>query len=145
VAAPPIMRTETSSGAKLLTIPDAEPALRGYRCFLAVSDKVREDHGDFFLQPHKTSIVWGGQKVLFIFIHHPDRFGLYYDLQTTEAVASATAGLQAATCTIVLKDRIYIPIPDAIRSAFVPQAGEKKRFEVRGDILRTESDLAPSS
>jgi len=140
IAVPPIMRTETSSNAKLLTIPDAEPALRGYRCFLAISDKVREDLGEFFLQPHKTSIVWGGQKVLFIFIHHSERFGLYYDLQTTEPVGPDTGGLQTPTCTLVLKDKIYVPIPALIRGAFVPLAGEKKRFEVKGDILRTESD-----
>lgn len=139
-AVPPILRSDTSSSAKLLTIPDTEPSLRGYRCFLAVSDKVREDLGEFFLQPHKTSIVWGGQKVLFIFIHHSDRFGLYYDLQTAEQVAPSTGGLQTPTCTIVLRDRIYIPIPNPIRQAFMPVAAEKKRFEVRGDILRTESE-----
>jgi hypothetical protein len=68
-----------------------EPTLRGYRCFLAITDKVREEMGEFFLQPHRTTIVWGGQKTLFIFMHHSGQFGLYYDLQTGEPV-EATAG-----------------------------------------------------
>jgi molecular chaperone HtpG len=42
------------------------------------------------------------------------------------------------TATIVLKDRVFIPIPEEIRASFVPQPGERKRFEVRADILRTE-------
>ncbi len=40
------------------------------------------------MQPHQTSVVWGGQKVLFIFQHHSGRFGLYYDLQTSGVVSA---------------------------------------------------------
>jgi len=43
------------------------------------------------------------------------------------------------TATIILKNRLFIPIPDAIRASFVPVQGERKRFEVRADILRTDS------
>jgi molecular chaperone HtpG len=124
--------------AKLLVIEDNEPALRGYRCFLAITDKVREEMGEFFLQPHRTSVVWGGQKTLFIFLHHSGRFGLYYDLQTHEPVNAPAGGGPYPTATIVLKDRLFIPIPDEIRTSFVPRAGERKRFEIRADILRTD-------
>lgn len=137
--APAITRLETTSAAKLLLIDENEPALRGYRCFLAITDRVREEMGEFFLQPHRTSIVWGGQKTLFIFLHHSGRFGLYYDLQTREPVDAPAGGASFPTSTIVLKDRIFVPIPDAIRDSFVPRTGERKRFEVRADILRTES------
>jgi hypothetical protein len=78
-AAPAITRSDVSSRAKLLTIPADQPDLRGFRCFIALSEKIRSEMGDFFLQPHKTSIVWGGQKVLFIFMHHSGEVGLYYD------------------------------------------------------------------
>ena len=135
---PGITRFEITSSAKLLVIDDNEPALRGYRCFLAITDKAREEMGDFFLQPHTTSIVWGGQKTLFIFMHHSAQFGLYYDLQTREIVEAPSGGRVYPTCSIVLKDRIYIPIPEEISVSFVPALGEKKRFEVRADILRTE-------
>lgn len=137
--APAITRLEATSTAKLLLINENEPALRGYRCFLAITDRAREEMGDFFLQPHRTSIVWGGQKTLFIFLHHSGRFGLYYDLQMRAPLDAAAGGGAFPTSTIVLKDRIFIPIPDAIRDSFVPRTGERKRFEVRADILRTES------
>jgi molecular chaperone HtpG len=137
--APAITRLEAESSAKLLIIDDSEPALRGYRCFLAITDKVREERGEFFLQPHRTSVVWGGQKTLFIFLHHSGQFGLYYDLQTGEPVDAAAGGGPYPTSTIVLKNRIFIPIPDVIRSSFIPRTGERKRFEIRADILRTEA------
>jgi molecular chaperone HtpG len=135
---PAITRLETITSAKLLVIDDSEPALRGYRCFLAITDKAREEMGEFFLQPHRTSIVWGGQKTLFIFLHHSGQFGLYYDVQTREPVDAPSGGGAYPTATIVLKDRLFIPIPDEIRASFVPKAGERKRFEIKADILRTE-------
>jgi len=138
--APAITRLDTKTPAKLLIIDESEPALRGYRCFLAITDKAREEMGEFFLQPHRTSIVWGGQKTLFIFQHHSGQFGLYYDLQTREPVEAPAGGGPYPTSTIVLKDRLFIPIPDEIRGSFIPQSGQRKRFEVRADILRTESE-----
>lgn len=136
--APGITRLDVISSAKLLVIDDNEPTLRGYRCFLSITDKTREDMGEFFLQPHSTSIVWGGQKTLFIFMHHSGQFGIYYDLQMREVVEAPAGGGAYPTCSIVLKDRIYIPIPEEINASFIPALGEKKRFEIRADILRTE-------
>lgn len=133
---PGITRMEISSAHKLLVIDDEEPALRGYRCFLAITDKAREQMGEFFLQPHLTSVVWGGQKTLFIFMHHSGEFGLYYDLQTREVVDAPAGGGAYPTCSIVIRDRIFVPVPDAISASFVPAPGERKRFEVRADILR---------
>lgn len=141
---PPIVRLEKDSDAKLLVVDDDEPPLKGYRCFVALTDRTREEYGDFFLQPHRTSIVWGGQKTLFIFQHHSGRFGLYYDLQLPSVVAQDSGGTSFETCTIIIKNRIYIPVPDAIRHAFVPSSGEIKRIEVRCDLLYTDdsSDVA---
>ena len=45
---PAITRLETVTPAKLLVIDENEPALRGYRCFLALTDKVRQEIGEFF-------------------------------------------------------------------------------------------------
>ena len=136
---PGITRLETTSSAKLLVIDGNEPSLRGYRCFLSITDKAREEMGEFFLQPHTTNIVWGGQKTLFIFMHHSRQFGLYYDLLAREVIEAPTGGGAYPTCSIVLKDRLYIPIPGEISASFVPALGERKRFEIRADILRTES------
>lgn len=142
--APPIMRIEIASDAKVLVIEQQDLAVKGYRCFVALSDRVYEDRGEFFLQPHSTSVVWGGQKALFVFEHHSGEFGLYYDLQAAEVVAEESGGGPFPTATIVLKNRIFIPVPSAIASSFIPKAEERKRFEVRSDLLYTEGDAARS-
>jgi molecular chaperone HtpG len=134
-AEPSIQRPDIETERKLLTIADNEEALKGYRCFIAVTDRVREERGDFFLQPHRTSVVWGGQKALFIFEHQSGRFGLYYDVQTPGLIAEQSGGGAFETCTIVMKNRIFIPIPEDLRRCFLPRAGERKRLEVRCDIL----------
>lgn len=134
-ALPPIIRLETSSEAKLLTLDEDEPPLKEYRCFVALTERNREEYGNFFLQPHRTSVVWGGQKVLFIFQHHSGRFGLYYDLQLPSMVATESGGGSFVTCTLVLKNKLYIPVPELIKHAFIPTSGEKKRLEIRCDLL----------
>lgn len=135
---PPIQRMDMSTDKKLLTIDAGEPALKGYRCFIAITDRIRDEKGDFFLQPHRTSVVWGGQKALFIFEHHSADFGLYYDLQTQNLIADQSGGGSFETCTIVMKNRVFIPIPSVIQTSFLPLVNEKKRFEVRCDILHTD-------
>ncbi|MGA3294673.1 MAG: ATP-binding protein [Candidatus Acidiferrales bacterium] len=135
---PPIQRLDMSTERKLLTIGDSEAALKGYRCFLALTDRIWEEKGDFFLQPHRTSVVWGGQKALFIFEHHSGDFGLYYDLQTQNLISEQSGGGSFETCTIVMKNRIFIPIPQPIQASFLPHQDEKKRFEVRCDILHID-------
>ena len=88
--------------------------------------------------PHRTSVVWGGQKALFILEHHSGDFGLYYDLQTQGLISRQSGGGSFETCTIVMKNRVFIPIPSAIQASFLPDADEKKRFEVRCDLLHID-------
>ena len=85
---PAIRRPDVATQASILTIGNTNPVLNGFRCFLALSDRVMAEKGDFFLQPHRTSIVWGGLKVLFIFQHHSGEFGLYYDIQSDQLVGT---------------------------------------------------------
>jgi molecular chaperone HtpG len=132
---PSIQRLDVPTDRKVLTIPDDEPDLKGYRLFLALTDKIKDERGDFFLQPHRTPVVWGGQKALFIFEHHSGNYGLYYDLQTQSLISTDSGGGSFETCTIVMKNRIFIPIPPQIQSSFLPKGNEKKRFDVRCDIL----------
>ncbi len=134
-ALPPIQRTDIATDRKLLTIEEPDVPLKGYRCFLAISKRIREERGEFFLQPHRTSVVWGGQKALFIFEHQSGEVGLYYDVQMSEPVSSTSGGGAFETCTIVMKNQIFIPIPEDVRGAFLPTAGETKRLEVRCDLL----------
>lgn len=134
-ALPAIVRSDVSCNAKVLTIPEAEPSLAGYRCFLALGRKARADRAEFFLQPHSTSIVWGGQRVLFIFAHRSEEYGLYYDLESRGLISAEPGGGRFATCTIFVANQVYIPIPRAIQECFLPKEGERKRFLVRDDLL----------
>ncbi|NTI64161.1 ATP-binding protein [Agrobacterium rhizogenes] len=137
IAEPSILRTELGSAAKLITIDPSEPDLRGYRCFISLTPRAFTEFGDFFTQPHSTSVIWGGQKALFIFIHHSGQFGVYYDMQTIDFVSESAGGGSHRTSTIMLKDRIYIPVPPAIQASFIPKPGQKKRFEIKADLIRT--------
>jgi len=142
-ALPAIIRIEVESSAKLLTIDDTDTPLKGYRCFLAITDRVRNERGEFFLQPHRTEIVWGGQKALYIFQHHSGEFGVYYELQATEILSDTSGGQAFPTCTIIVKNQIYIPVPDEISEKFLPRGDDKKRFEVRCELLFPDSRVGP--
>ena len=73
--------------------------------------------------------------MVFVFQHHSGRFGLYYDILCPGLVADVSGGGPQVTSTILAKDRTFIPIPDQIVNTFLPQAGERKRLEIRCDIL----------
>ena len=133
-----ISRLDVSSDAKLLTMDSGDKPLRGYHTFLSLTDKARGEYGEFFLQPHKTSCVWGGQRVLFILMHHSEKYGLYYDIQTKFPIGAASGGGGIVTATIMLKNKVFIPIPDMIMHDFIPSTEGKKTFNIRYDLLRAE-------
>lgn len=135
VAQPSIDRREEVTDALILT---NETPINGYTCFLALSDRVQKEKGDFFLQPHLTEVVWGGRKVILIFQHHSGRFGLYYDILCPGLVAAESGGGPRVTSTILTRDRTFIPIPSELAGDFLPEMGERKRLEVRADILYLE-------
>jgi molecular chaperone HtpG len=132
---PAITRLDVESNAKLLVIDAEDKPLNGYRCFVAIIDRVRNLRSDFFLQPHRTEIVWGGQKALYIFQHHSGQFGLYYDFQATDIFSEVSGGREFQTSTIVLKNQVYIPVPNELSAKFIPIADERKRFEIKCELL----------
>jgi molecular chaperone HtpG len=129
---PPVDRREAFTEALVLT---GDQSLNGYSCFLALSDRAQKESGEFFFQPHTTSIVWGGQKILFVFQHHSGRFGLYYDVQCPGLVAAESGGRPFRTSTLLLKDRVFIPVPEELARNVVPGEGERIRLDVRCDVL----------
>jgi len=76
-AAPPILRMDISSEAKLLTVDASDAPIKGYRCFIDLSERARDERGEVFFQPHETSILWGGQRELFVSEYHPGELGVY--------------------------------------------------------------------
>ena len=131
-ARPGIDRREEETSARILT---SETPFNEYTCFLSLTDRVQREKGEFFLQPHSTEVVWGGRKVVFVFQHHSGRFGLYYDILCPGLVGDASGGGPKVTSTILTKDRTFIPVPKEIADAFLPKEAERKRLEVRCDIL----------
>ena len=131
-ARPGIDRRENETDARILT---SDLPFNGYSCFLSISDRVQREIGDFFLQPHSTQVVWGGRKVLFVFQHHSKRFGLYYDILCPGLIEAPSGQGPKVTSTILTKKRTFIPIPNEIATTFLPEADERKRLEVRCDIL----------
>ena len=136
-ARPGIDRRDDETNALILT---TEHPFNGYTCFLSLTGRVQREKGDFFLQPHTTEVVWGGRKVVFIFQHHSRRFGLYYDILCPEIVGETASGGLGITSTILTKGRTFIPIPQEIAASFLPNADERKRLEVRCDVLYLSGD-----
>ena len=132
---PAIDRREEETNALILT---SDASVNGYTCFLSISDNVQNDKGGFFLQPHSTEVVWGGRKVIFIFQHHSGRFGLYYDILCPGLVGRESGGGPVVTSTILTKGRTFVPIPEELVDDFLPRENERKRLEVRADILYLE-------
>ena len=136
---PAISRTDIETDAKLLIMTENEPAVSGYRCFISITETAFHDRGDFFLEPHSTSIVWGGQRVLFVFEHHSQEFGLYYDIQTPDTVTSGSGGGRQQTCSLFMKNKVFIPIPPEIQGSFIPKTDEQVTLQVRFDVLYTKA------
>src|SRR3954466_10127302 len=98
------------------------------------------ESGDFFYDAHRTSIVWGGQKILFVFQHLSGRFGLYYDVQCPRLVSDTSGGGAFRTSTLLLENKIFIPVPAALMHNVVPQEGQKIKLDVRCDVLYMDLD-----
>jgi len=133
-SAPPILRMDVVTEKKLLVWDKQNPLLNNFRMFLAISDRAFREEYDFFITPHKTRIIWGGHRIIFIFTHASERFSLYYDVELKEDVGDLAGGSVFYTTTIITKNRIFIPVPDTIRRFFEVAEG-KKEFYVRYDTI----------
>lgn len=136
-ASPPIDRRGSQTEARILT---SDAPFNGYTTFLSLTDTAFRQNSEFFQQAHTTSIVWGGQKVLFVFQHHSGRFGLYYDVLLGDLAVSESGGGPFRTSTLLLDNRVFIPVPSAIENHFLPAEGERRRLDVRSDVLYLEDD-----
>ena len=136
-AKPAILRTDVETDAKMLVLEDSE-IMYGYKGLLRLSEKAYVDRADFFFQPHFTEIIWGGQRIIFIFRHVSGSFGFYYDVQLNELLTIPSSGSGFETMTVILKNSLFLPIPSNLFRYFTPSENEKKRFDVRYDILYPE-------
>jgi len=136
-AKPAITRSDVETEAKILVLDDSE-IMYGFKGLLRLSDKAYADRADFFFQPHFTEVIWGGQRIIYIFNHASGTFGFYYDIQLNELLSIPSGGRRYETMTVVLKNSVFLPIPSYLFQYFTPSEKEKKRFDVRYDILYPE-------
>jgi molecular chaperone HtpG len=133
--APPIMREDLVSSLKILKTGSQHPQLNSFEMFLGLSDKMVKREGDFFRYPHTTKIIWAGHRIVYIFTETSGKITLYYDIELREPLDGQVAsGGMFPTTTLVLKNRIYVPVPKALEPAFKLVDGVKE-FYVRFDAI----------
>lgn len=135
---PPILREAIASDMKVLTTTESYPQLNGFRVLLGLSDRLMRTEAEFFRSPHTTRILWGGHRIIYIFTEATGRLSLYYDIELRNPLEPLSAGgSPLPTTTLITKNRIFVPVPDALREQFVV-AVEPREFFVRFDILRSD-------
>ena len=134
-ASPPILRAETTSDMKVLTVRRRHRKLNEFRMFVALSDRLTLREGEFLRKPHTTKLMWGSHRVIYVFTDSTGELTLYYDLKLREALGSeTTGGAMFPTTTIVTKNRIFVPVPKGLEGAFRISNGAKEFF-VRFDTI----------
>jgi molecular chaperone HtpG len=134
-ATPPILRPETASNMKVLTVAAEHPKLNKFQMFLALSDRLVKSEDEFLRSPHTTKIMWGSHRVIYIFTNPTGDLSLYYDIKLKAPLETqTTGGAVFPTTTMITKNRIYIPIPKALEPAFRITDGAKEFF-VRFDTI----------
>jgi molecular chaperone HtpG len=137
-ARPPIIKESIISNMKILTTNQKYPLLNNFTMLMSISDRlVRSPEVEFFRTPHTTRIIWGGHRIIYIFTEVTGRLSLYYDIELRNAIKNVASGGGFPTTTLITKNRIFIPIPDALADEFKITTGSKEFF-VRFDVLSSD-------
>ncbi|XLS16196.1 hypothetical protein ACKN7S_02150 [Bradyrhizobium sp. RDM4] len=136
---PPIIRDTVASSMKILTTSERYSQLNGFRMLLGLSDRLMSMELDFFRTPHTTRVLWGGHRVIYIFTEATGRLSLYYDISLREPIEHTQAGGgMFQTTTLITKNRIFVPVPDALADTFKIAKGSKEFF-VRFDVVSSDT------
>ena len=120
---------------KVLTVGERHSKLNGFQMFLSLSERLVRREGEFPRLPHTTKLMWGSHRVIYIFADGTGELNLYYDLKLKEPLwTDTTGGAMFPTTTIITKDRIFVPVPRELESAFWISNGSKEFF-VRFDTI----------
>ena len=136
-AAPPIIRDDLKSDMKILTSSTPRQELNNFQMFLAIPDRMLKLEGEFLRWPHTTKLIWGSHRIIYIFTDATGSMSLYYDIELELPLEMGkTGGKMFLTTTIVIKNRIFIPVPRDIESAFrIADEDKDKEFRVRFDTI----------
>jgi molecular chaperone HtpG len=79
--------------------------------------------------------MWGSHRVIYIFTGATGDLSLYYDIKLNDPLdVQMTGGAMFPTTTIVTKNRIFVPVPKLLESAFQITDGAKEFF-IRFDTI----------
>lgn len=143
---PPIMKTETQTGMKILKTDKPYAQLNDITMFLSLSDRTFKLQLDFFLQPHTTKVIWCMHKIVYIFTHASGTLSFYYDIELKERLSdNTTGGTSIPNTTIITADKIFIPIIPELVPFFDIKEGGEKSFHVRYDIIAEIGKLSETT
>jgi molecular chaperone HtpG len=107
---------------------------------LGLSDRLYRTEAEFFHNPHTTRILWGGHRIVYIFTEVTGRLNLYYDIELRKPIDQSKAGGgMFRTTTLITKNRIFVPVPEALEEEFKVATGAKEFF-VRFDVLSSPTN-----
>ncbi len=133
---PAIIRNETECKFKILSTEVSYPQLNSFKLFLGLSNRLFKRERLFFETPHTTRIIWGRHRVIYIFDHPNGHFTLYYDLELRTPLADHLAGGKSLpSTTLLLKNRLFVPIPEELEAEFRVSEGAEKRYYVNFDTI----------
>lgn len=132
---PAILREDLDCEFKILTTTERHDQLNGFTLFLGLSDRLFRRESVFFKSPHTTRIIWGGHRVIYIFDHPSGSITLYYDIELRSPLAEHQAsGRMVPSTTLILKNRMFVPVPDELVDEFRITEGAKQ-FYVNFDTI----------
>lgn len=132
---PAIIREDTECPYKILTTTTQYQNLNNFTLFLGLSDKLFKRESIFFKSPHTTRVMWGGHRVIYIFDHPSGSITLYYDIELRTSLSQNQAnGMMLPTTTLILKNRLFVPIPSELEDEFRIFEGAKQ-FYVNFDTI----------
>ena len=132
---PAIIRDETECAFKILTTENRHQNLNNFTLFLGLSDRLFKRESYFFKSPHTTRVMWGGHRVIYIFDHPSGSITLYYDIELKTPLAEHQAnGMMLPTTTLILKNRLFVPVPTELEDEFRISEGAKQ-FYVNFDTI----------
>ena len=132
---PPIIRNEVNTDKKLLIVNKKNDVLNNFEMFIAISDTAFREEYEFFAEPHKTRIMWGGRKIIYIFTHASEVLSLYYECELFEDIGSTMGASILPTTTIITNKKIYIPVPEKIKNFFIIEKDEIIKFYVQFETI----------
>jgi molecular chaperone HtpG len=130
---------ETEVDAKILDATAVEPQIGLARYYLALTSDAHVLYRRIFLERKpSTDFSWGGHRAGYLFYSYGSAV-VYYDIQFEDVIGETATHERTGMFTmehtpIVLKNQVFLPIPEAFEPQMVP-TDKTLKFTVRHQIL----------